>query len=564
MKNYSNVINLIFFMAISGFCVVNASFISVPAEYASIQDALDSAETADVILVESGTYYENIRWPQQDGIVLKSASGPFNTVIDAGSKGRVVTFPEGLSRETVLEGFTLINGNVAGYGGGIFIASTDPTVRNNRISHCNAMGDNKIKEKQNANGGFINHQGGGAIFCRYSKACIINNWIEDCRGLVGGGIYNFSSSSLIKGNFITGCWSKNGGGAVFSLYEPGGIIIDNTMMGNESRYGGGIFCMVNSAPLIRGNRIISNQAEMGGGGISVSSSRPWIENNLIDGNVSHGDAGGIGIFNSWPLICGNTFVNNRASGTGSALKLDNANNNFSPMINNNIFSGNRSDQGPGVMISGDCDHQLTYNLFWNNIPENLPAPLVENLMRSNMSLNPGFTMGSESGYYLAHRETGQSFDSACINRGHPLVLPVGSTRIDGVADKDVCDLGYHSHSCHKLLTGVKLTSGTSQFIPGDELQVQCKLKNTTDYPLTVELLVMVQLEGMYFYLPGWSSEYLTEKTTLTDREERDINILSVTMPDVSDCHTLSVYAVLLESGSDAIISNVSSIHVSLN
>jgi len=54
----------------------NAIQINVPEDYATIQEAINSASNGDVIIVDNGTYYENINF---NGLEITVASKFYNT-----------------------------------------------------------------------------------------------------------------------------------------------------------------------------------------------------------------------------------------------------------------------------------------------------------------------------------------------------------------------------------------------------------------------------------------------------------------------------------------------------
>ena len=58
--------------------------INIPDDYTTIQAGLNAADSTDTVLVQPGTYYENIFWPETNGIKLISAGDSSNTIIDGG------------------------------------------------------------------------------------------------------------------------------------------------------------------------------------------------------------------------------------------------------------------------------------------------------------------------------------------------------------------------------------------------------------------------------------------------------------------------------------------------
>ena len=120
-----------------------AAELSVPSQYSSVQAAIDAAQTGDTIVVQPGTYTENINFHGK-AITLTSTdpldpSVVANTVIDGDDKGSVVTFNSQETTDSVLTGFTIRNGSgtlLDGklYGGGIFCGTgCAPTIRHNHI-----------------------------------------------------------------------------------------------------------------------------------------------------------------------------------------------------------------------------------------------------------------------------------------------------------------------------------------------------------------------------------------------------------------------------------------------
>ena len=237
--------------------------IYVPRHYPTIQAGLDAATPGDTVLVDPGTYIENIDFLGKN-VVLKSRQGPETTIIDGNGTGSVVTFAAGETPATWLEGFTLRHGSgtVADngvFGGGIFCKSSSPTITRNVIV-------------ENTVFSICASFGGGMAVTGESTPVITHNRISGnslgstCDGLVsfGGGVYiSGRAAPRLRENTITHNWADRGGGiAVVDSAQP--AIESNTIGQNQP---GGILVTETAAPRIggapgRGNDIVDN---LGGG-----------------------------------------------------------------------------------------------------------------------------------------------------------------------------------------------------------------------------------------------------------------------------------------------------------
>ncbi|MEW6607183.1 MAG: choice-of-anchor Q domain-containing protein [bacterium] len=110
-----------------------AADLYVPGSYTTIQSAINAAVNGDRVLVDDGTYTENINFLGK-GITVESINGTTSTIIDGNTSGSVVTFKSSEGTKLVLSGFTIQNGR-ADYGGGIFCYYySSPTITNCTIS----------------------------------------------------------------------------------------------------------------------------------------------------------------------------------------------------------------------------------------------------------------------------------------------------------------------------------------------------------------------------------------------------------------------------------------------
>ncbi len=238
------------------FTFINAVTINVPADQPSIQAGIDAAANGDTVLVQPGTYVENINYNGKlitvASLYLTTVDSSYisSTIIDGNSSGRVVAFNNGEGSTAVLCGFTITNG--LGYeeeGGGIYCSQSSPTLENLIIS-----------------GNFCfslewNNSYGGGIYCFQSSPSLENVVISENQASgstysgKGGGIFcNDHSNPILQNVTITGnsVYGSNGqGGGIYCFSSSNPSLINVTITGNSATYyGGGIFCEHDSNPIL--------------------------------------------------------------------------------------------------------------------------------------------------------------------------------------------------------------------------------------------------------------------------------------------------------------------------
>ena len=201
-KRWLAVFSLWFLCCIDVFAQIPRPVIRVPAEYPTIQSAINAAGTNSTVLVAPGTYIENIDFLGK-GIELKSEQGPQVTILDGNQTGPVLSILVG-SGEPRVTGFTIRNGS-AFRGGGIRLNNTIAYILGNIIT------------------GNIATDGGAAISSVDSVPIVQGNIISNNRqaagfaGGAGGGAVHFTglASGFIENNAIFGnSWATGNGGAI--------------------------------------------------------------------------------------------------------------------------------------------------------------------------------------------------------------------------------------------------------------------------------------------------------------------------------------------------------------
>ncbi len=299
------------------------------AMYSTIQSAITDADQGDTIIVETGTYYENINMAGK-AVTLRSLD-PDNpsvvaqTILNGSQIDTVIACSTNEGADTLIEGFYITGGGGAdvygiGYeysGGGVYINDASPTIRN-----CTFVANS------------ADDYGGGIYICQGSPT------IADCTfsqniAMLGGGIYNYIDATPT----IMDC-----------------LFFENA----ATDYAGGIGSTF-SNPILERCVFIENTAAFGGGMRNYFSS-PRMTNCIFSENRSIYYGGGMYNCASDPNILQCTFTENVSGYYGGGM--DNYCNS-SPLVTNCIFSGNTAVYGAG-MHSEDSSPAIRFCLFIGN------------------------------------------------------------------------------------------------------------------------------------------------------------------------------------------------------
>ena len=210
----------------------------------AIQEAINAASASDTVLVLDGTYTgtgnRDIDYTGK-AITVRSHNGPQNCVVDCESAGRGFDFGSGEDGDSVLSGFTIVNGFAVNFGGGILSLYSSPAIVNCRILGCRVEYD----EFPIANG--------GGIFCAGGTATFIN--------------------CLVAANSAAGL-----GGAVACDSSGNASFVNCTLTGNQSGYGEAVY--VQDSDITLDNGVVWGNT---GGAVHVSSGSATIAYSDIEG-----------------------------------------------------------------------------------------------------------------------------------------------------------------------------------------------------------------------------------------------------------------------------------------
>jgi len=223
----SIILSIILLAAVSSMATV----IDVPGDYSNIQAAINASSNGDTVLVQPGTYYQNIDFNGHIVVLgsqfLTTGNADYiaTTIIDGANAGSVLTLTSGETSAAKIIGFTIRSGdNIC--GGGIYCSGSHPTICDNVIAGNTAHPD-------------INWNG------------------------LGGGIYCYESNITLKNNVI--CFNEayyNGGGIY--IYNSSTTFLNNISWGNNAMYGGAISCDGSSTlPITNSIFWANNGSELG-------------------------------------------------------------------------------------------------------------------------------------------------------------------------------------------------------------------------------------------------------------------------------------------------------------
>ncbi len=259
--------------------------IHVPADYSTIQQAIDAAWTGDIVEVAAGIYTESGNWDidfRGKRITVRSADGAARTIIDCGyptaSSRRGFYFHQDETEDSVLWGFTIRGGRI--YGTDI---PADP-----------------LRWTQSAS-----HPIGGGIYCEFSSPTIAGCVIEDCGAELGGGIGCVGGRPTIVNCTVKECLAggltsaaAGGRGAGIALVGEADATITNCVIEGNSAYdnsrGAGLYVLHSSA-LVAGCTLSDNLAPgaLRGGGAYCGgeASDVTFKNCILSGNLADAGAG---------------------------------------------------------------------------------------------------------------------------------------------------------------------------------------------------------------------------------------------------------------------------------
>ena len=196
-----------FFVLFCTFSLLNSTIINIPADQPTIQEGINESANGDTILVQPGTYYENITYNGKSITVasLEMTTGDesyiASTIINGNQTGSCVIISDEASN-AILQGFSITNGSGSHY--------------------------------------YQYIRGGGILINNYATAHIVNCNIFDNNANSGGGITIIIADVYLEGTRITNNNAFRGGGGIYTSHESGVYFSEENrcnIYGNNAAYG---------------------------------------------------------------------------------------------------------------------------------------------------------------------------------------------------------------------------------------------------------------------------------------------------------------------------------------
>lgn len=480
---------LMIFVLLGLFTVVAQAqtLIRVPQDQPTVQAGINAAVNGDTVLVEEGTYVENVKINKK--IVLGSrfildgdTAHISRTIIDGSAPahpdtGSTISIGVGTDTTTVVAGFTVtkgtgnvhydlffLNANVVS-GGGIDVAAGGVKILNNIIRENVVI---RTPSRPNAWGAGISAQ----------------DWIslQDIS-------YVIIDGNTIEANTSVGTDSESGG---ISFWLIDGRITNNIIANNSADIVGGVsvgspFDSSIDTVVVEGNTIRGNLGNNRVGGLAASYSKcvVYIRNNVITDNTSPSVVGGMAVGDTVRAVVEGNYIARNIGPVGGIVLSRNSN---STIVQNNIIVNNSAyavDVGLGVAQLTACvlvNNTIVGNASGVGVGSSSVAYLMNNILRNtgaeitgngiagynlieggftgtgNINADPVFVMHTDS-FYIHYTSPARNAGVVSANVGG-MVLTAPTKDYRGMTRDGTPDLGAHEFDA---LTGVELL--TSNAIP---------------------------------------------------------------------------------------------------
>jgi hypothetical protein len=330
-----------------------------PADYASVQAAVDAANEGDIVKVAG--YCTDVHtmpappdyvYPSINGLITQVVFISKTVTVQGGYTTTNWAVPDPIAYPTTLD--------AQGQGRVLcMIGNISPTVTGLHITGGRAWGQRGAP--------WPGKDTGGGVYVLSATATISHNWIYSNSAAHGGGLFLWDSHSMLSNNIVAtntagGYGEYTDGGGLY-LANSGATVVSNTFQANMAGHNGGGLLLLNShdATLNR-NTLISNAARFGGGAFLWYSDAALAGNTLV-ANTAYTYGGGLFMWYSDPTLTNNIIVHNQAGTSGSGLYI----NISSPRLLHTTLARNTGGDGAGVNVRSGTPSEHSTAVFINTI-----------------------------------------------------------------------------------------------------------------------------------------------------------------------------------------------------
>ncbi len=348
------------------------------------------------------------------------------------------------------------------------------------------------------------------------------------QGINDGAVIRFDEQQTCR-TVLKGFTIKNGyggyGGAL-SINDSSPLITMNKLIENESLYKGSGMAFLWSLGACISNQVMNNYAQWKGAGVSSNDSCPLVFNNLITQNFAEFKGGALYARDSHLNVLNNTMSENKADQHGGGIfTVDSA-----LVLKNNIIVN--SAAGEGLYMEGQAELDSSTNDFWNNAAGDYGGNAAQGT--SDIHVNPRFEHGNSMDYCLSTGLPSSPPASPCRDQGDHFASFYGldqySTDVMFQPDAGAADLGYHHPDPSQRFLWAKPVTNKFIYNTNSYFQFDLRVHNPGKIT-TVDLWLVLEIGGEFFFWPGWTEEPDHSLKTLTERTTQSIFSFNFIWPE---------------------------------
>jgi hypothetical protein len=378
---------------------------SSSSPFQTIAQGLVASLNGHTVIVRDGIYTgtsnRNLDFGGRD-IVVKSANGPANCIIDCQLASRAFTLRSGETSAARIEGLTIKNGSSSGStfypgeAGAIHVYNSSPVIENCVFTGCRSTAD------------------GGAIFTFNSNALI-----RDC---------TFTDNQVPTGG-------NAAGGAIELVYFAPKVV--NCVVSNNvaQRFGGGLAVFSTNGALIESCTIIGNTAnQYDGGAVYASGGNVQFDNCLVAGNQASNGGGFAG--NGNIVITNSTIVDNKAISRGGGIQRTQGGG--GSVVNTILWRNTAANGGQIALMSGGAHLDVAFcDVQGGQVGVAIDAGAVLNWNAGNIAVDPAFVDADgpdDNALTVGDNDYRLSLASPCIDAGDDNSIAADFADLDGDGD----------------------------------------------------------------------------------------------------------------------------------